>query len=310
LIFYPENLPNIFINADSTHIDIFISSALLDFVEATAAAFMIDALRDTGDTTIEGIGFQRWLDDMRELKGDPKSLNVPWPGPKNKDVKWVDQYARTGTIMVYKFLFAHELSHLKQRKPSVRGANELSTEMAVDRAAFKALLNDGNILPNFVINFEMAMWYYECLKGQTIREYIKVPGGPKTLLEMAQARNWKVRAEQLVNDWETACKSNPAAVYARGSASFIEHARNLLAQPSPDPNKPAASRRSGSAKETREERIQACLEEKIKRCIKSCIEQWGNDPERCRREFCTLSEINLRVWRPECEREIDRDEKK
>jgi hypothetical protein len=95
-------------------------------------------------------------------------------------------------------------------------------------------------------------------------------------------------------------RSNPGdSTHPSGAVRVQNIERALSADATPD---------EGDGKEVdRDARIQQCLQEKQKRCMVSCQEAWGYSRQKCATEMCTLNPVNLDVWLPACQKQVDRD---
>ena len=240
----------------SNSLDILMTSSLLDFVEATTAAYMADALTNTKDR-VEALGFRKWLDLMGKQKTSTTGkaggvMPVPWPGPGKQTPEWNLKYVRTPAQTVYHLIFAHELSHVALGLPSggATDAEVRDREIRVDRNAFRsmgplsphrnAMQTRGNVLPTFIVVFMTGMWYFENLRGQELREAFKVAGSPLTFQTMFPARDWSKRALALISDWESTCgggvgTATLGTACAPGWKEAIVEARTFVTSKPPEP---------------------------------------------------------------------------
>jgi hypothetical protein len=249
LVLVPGVLANAMVRVSANSVDILMTSALVDFVEATSAGVSADFLRGRPDQVV-ALGYSGWLQSMREAAGKRSpsgSLSVPYPGPAASPLQWNVTYIRTPAQSIYELLFGHELSHLQLGVPSggKTDAEILSREVQMDRNAFRAtgptsphrdaMVMKGNLVPPYIIAFLVAMRFYENLRGDQLREVFKTAGAPPTFQQMFPARDWAQRATELIADWERMCRAGAGGTVCRaGWEQGVDYSRSLVALPPPE----------------------------------------------------------------------------
>jgi hypothetical protein len=246
IIVYPEALVNAGIGIDQfetsgSNVDIFLNSGLIDFVEATVSAYMVDALQGTSDA-VPGLGFRQWLMTMPPPKGTPLSRwSVRWPGPNTPpSLEWNLKYIRTPAHWVYTFVFAHELSHIALNLPSggATPSEALQRESRVDLNAFhdigvaspnaNAMMSKGALQPTFIMVFLAASARFEHLRNDIIVSSLHGPAG-SSVTDIAPARNWIFRADALMRQWQADCQGKiNIAMCPSGVDKLYADAQQLL----------------------------------------------------------------------------------
>ena len=244
---YPDTLVNAGVNIDRTEssasgIDIKINSALLDFTEGIVAAYMLDILRDMHSSdALPGLGLREWLEKVpNATASNLQSWSAKWPGPSSTTLQWNLKYIRTPAHSVYTFIFAHELSHIALRLPSVASpADEsLSREIRVDAYGFDhigvagpnrtLMASRGELQPTFVIAFLAATAGFERTRNDII---VRSAGGSagQTVAGIFPSRNWSLRANALIDRWVRDCAQYQATAMCRsGFEVLVADARNLV----------------------------------------------------------------------------------
>jgi hypothetical protein len=237
-------LPNAAVFLGPNVIDIFVTSGLIDFVDATARGMLIDA-RASGAQTASEDGYRSWLERMHDSGGQTCAF-TGHRGPGGLPVTNSQQWLRdqTGAITVYEFVFGHELAHvLNGPSCGYSGADVLSREVACDESAFRHLMTAKSLsgerlpvyAPSLTFYFMAAMRHYEQLLGPHLLSMFRGPDGPRDLDSLNPARDWRSRARVLLDDWRAMCRNDNKDVMCRYWEDLTADARVYIESLPPRP---------------------------------------------------------------------------
>ena len=213
IVIKDDPLPNAYsrLNRDVPYIQI--TTGLLLFAEHASWA----VLGDSADSLGLSSRLVEWKADVRRLSGEPCQAREHIPLPDRQTPTLTKRLvARAIKINMYRFIFAHELAHL--RTVSSGGncnappkANSIQVEESCDVAAFDAVLSDPffpNSPPRNYLTLLTMMESYELLAGPSLSEANQLPL-PWEI--MYPAADWRVRGLALTDHWEHLCETFQAS---------------------------------------------------------------------------------------------------
>ena len=251
-------IPNASMNAMTAprtdHLDIFITTGLIDVVDASARGVLADmsARIDAGAERARD-GFSTWIDAIRSLSGrSVVQPSVPFPAHDfspstvlrdalhaqlraqgvnpEEIVRQGDQYQLSAILSAsaYAFVFGHELSHLIVG-PSDGG---IGVEEKCDSLSFRACAQTKKFDPNITICSLVALREYDGVFRAFLPKALKSGDGAQLLA----GEDWNVRAHNLLKAWKANEGSVPQGVmYIRGWKAEAERLDALVARAMPMP---------------------------------------------------------------------------
>jgi hypothetical protein len=151
LVILPEGFPYIGVTRNGTSVDIYCTAGLLDLVQVSTSALMLDILREREAATPEGIGLDEWLFRLCADLDTTGAYRVAWAGAQSLPNRtWAVNYSLAPAAVVYRFIFAHELAHVWSGISSST-VDPLLTEMRADSLAFASLWRDGQTIPTVIL---------------------------------------------------------------------------------------------------------------------------------------------------------------
>jgi hypothetical protein len=213
LVIFPDSLANAAVLRTSDGLTLFMNTGLIDFVDAMARSLNQD-LKDIQNHVNPSNGFADWMMSMVRAGGGQCGFHVKFPTPTvaQEDMTREESLASAA----YQVVFAHELSHYltPQFHCNYSGSDPLSLEMSCDKIAEDKLLRVGGttFVPISVVAWMMSMESYERLTGPLYHDFYMTHDAPSTFEAMFPARDWKVRAEQVVREWRGFCSSGASSL--------------------------------------------------------------------------------------------------
>jgi len=185
----------------SKQLTIFISTGLIDFVEAATTSYLVQS-----DDPANGL--RAWLQRIDSHANSDCKWHVESP------LHQVDQntfrMVRASAHAVYKFILGHELAHVMAGGMcGQRGLSQLDGESACDRYSFEHEWSSG-VGPNMVIVSLVAMAHYHSLLNERLGALIS-PSSGLAYSEIFPAADWRTRASRIADLWVEECQSDTTA---------------------------------------------------------------------------------------------------
>ncbi|MCY1023434.1 hypothetical protein [Pyxidicoccus sp. MSG2] len=220
-------------NSDDEHIEIRMSTALVQLIESTALTYLAEAKANgQGD----GARFTKWLEDISAKAGKAcVPMDRPERGMKlqQEDIENVLRMSQP----VYVFTMLHELEHIVRGRDCGAGLNadELTRELACDELAFDDLGNIPNArFPTTLLVPMILLSHHQALMDPLLAREKGLPEG-RLYSEEFIASQWHLRAEVLTNRWETHCFEGKSAddLTCKWWRELVDHVRGYLLKPLP-----------------------------------------------------------------------------
>ena len=206
LVFHNEPYANAMIYVSDSEIVFFINDGLVDLIEGTARGLAMKTLPLQYEVfrDVLGVNFDEWLEGMRtprRLWGNRPIVVGPDPiAAPGFEAAWLFG-TRIEVLMLYGFIFAHELAHLKARdkveEPDV--VLELRRDLEALRSMATAKVRGyADMAAGYVSALMLAMWYHEKYWEKEILEagYLSFRGATALM----HVRDWKKRGQAILEE--------------------------------------------------------------------------------------------------------------
>jgi hypothetical protein len=232
-----DRLANVWVegtNAGSGPIDVFLNTAMIQFIEGASRAFLGDALAERMRVSTDN-GFLGWLRMVGSMSGAPCDTTITIPGldlPQQAESP-EDSLARSSRLLVLGIVMGHELAHFTDGRrcgvpEHLRHQNErLVIEQACDSISI-ARLTDPRLQQATIIAVPVlvALHHYDRWLAPSYSREVPFD-------ERFPARNWAYRGELLLRNWYRTCQSNDAMPMCEGRQQIGELLADLLRRAPP-----------------------------------------------------------------------------